>query len=563
MPQPRKPQPAPTVIASWHLSYTPRLPQPSRGIRRVLRIFRSGQNAAVNFCTTPGKSATSGTILARLEEFTREGVMKNSELRSDIHSIEPIPDSDRDSTGPQQMWIWAGANIAPVNWALGALGIILKLGLWENIGVIVFGNIIGCAIFAAFTVMGHKTGVNQMVLSRSAFGRRGAYLPSLLMFLMTLCWIGVNTYFPVKISIAILGQFGIPESLLTTFIVMTIVMVIQVVIGIYGFYAIRTFEKYTVPVTVAIMALMSVLAWSQPGVVNWNLTSSLPPGPHFAMLSLLTTAIGVGWGISWVTWASDYSRFVPRSVSSSSVFWYSYVGMFVPSVWLAILGATIASVTADTDPAKMVSAVFGGVASLLVLLMVLHGPIATNILNVYSAALAALSMGIRLSRTALALIVGIIGYLVTIYFVFAPSFAKAFDNWMISLLLWMSPWAGVILADFFIKRKSKIDVAELYASPETSAYGDINWGAIIAFLVGLAAGWSLEDGLVPALQGPLSGLMNGADLSWLAGIVVAGGLYLAIGGRTVPVSVVAAATPKRPLEVPATARGSGDFPALT
>jgi purine-cytosine permease-like protein len=262
------------------------------------------------------------------------------------------------------------------------------------------------------------------------------------------------------------------------------------------------------------------------------------------MLSLLTTAIGVGWGISWVTWASDYSRFVPRSVSSSSVFWYSYVGMFVPSVWLAILGATIASVTVDTDPAKMVSAVFGGVASLLVLLMVLHGPIATNILNVYSAALAALSMGIRLSRTALALIVGIIGYLVTIYFVFAPSFAKAFDNWMISLLLWMSPWAGVILADFFIKRKSKIDVAELYASPETSAYGDINWGAIIAFLVGLAAGWSLEDGLVPALQGPLSGLMNGADLSWLAGIVVAGGLYLAIGGRTVPASVVAATAAK-------------------
>ena len=465
--------------------------------------------------------------------------MTNSELRSDIHSIEPIPDADRDSTGAQQMWIWAGANIAPVNWALGALGIVLKLGLWETIAVIVFGNIIGCAIFAAFTVMGHKTGVNQMVLSRSAFGRRGAYLPSLLMFLMTLGWIGVNTYFPVKISMAILGQFGIAETLVTTFIVMTLVMVVQVVIGIYGFYAIRTFEKYTVPVTVVIMVVMSALAWSQPGVVNWNLTSSLPPGAHVAMLTLLMTAIGVGWGISWVTWASDYSRFVPRSVPSASVFWYSYVGMLVPSVWLAVLGATIASVTTDTDPAKMVSAVFGGVASLMVLLMVLHGPIATNILNVYSAALAALSMGIRLSRTALALVVGIIGYLVTIYFVFAPSFAKAFDNWMISLLLWMSPWAGIVLADFYIKRKSKIDIAELYAAPETSAYGDINWGAIVAFLVGLAAGWSLEDGLVPALQGPLSGLLGGADFSWLAGIVVAGGLYLAIGGRTMPASALA------------------------
>jgi NCS1 nucleoside transporter family len=465
--------------------------------------------------------------------------MSTPELRADVHSIEPIPDADRDSTGPQQMWIWAGANIAPINWALGALGIILKLGLWETIAVVVIGNLIGCALFAAFTVMGHKTGVNQMVLSRSAFGRRGAYLPSLLMFLMTLGWIGVNTYFPVKIAMAILGQFGIADTWFPTLVVITLIMVLQVGIGVYGFYAIRTFEKYTVPVTAVIMLVMSILAWTRPGVVNWGLTTTLPAGAHLAMLTLLMTAIGVGWGISWVTWASDYSRFVPRSVSSASVFWYSYVGMFVPTVWLAVLGATIASVTNDTDPAKMVSAVFGGVTSILVLLLVLHGPIATNILNVYSSALAALSMGVRLSRTALALIVGIAGYLVTIYFIFAPSFAKAFDNWMISLLLWMSPWAGVILADFFIKRRSHIDVPELYRSPETSAYGDINWGGIIAFLVGLIAGWSVEDGLVPALQGPVStGLLAGADLSWLVGIIVAGGLYLMLSRRTVAAPMV-------------------------
>jgi purine-cytosine permease-like protein len=248
------------------------------------------------------------------------------------------------------------------------------------------------------------------------------------------------------------------------------------------------------------------------------------------MLSLLTTAIGVGWGISWVTWASDYSRFVPRRVPSASVFWYSYVGMFVPTVWLAILGATIASTTLDTDPAKMVSAVFGGITSLLVLLLVLHGPIATNILNVYSAALAALSMGVRVSRTAMAVVAGLVGYLVTIYFVFQPSFAKAFDNWMISLLLWMSPWAGVILADFFVARRGRIDVEELYRDPDRSAYGDINWGAIVAFIAGLVAGWAVEDGLVPALQGPISTkLLAGADLSWLVGIVVAGALYLALG----------------------------------
>jgi purine-cytosine permease-like protein len=147
-------------------------------------------------------------------------------------------------------------------------------------------------------------------------------------------------------------------------------------------------------------------------------------------------------------------------------------------------------------------------------------------------------MDIRLSRTTIALIVGVASYLVTIYFVFVPSFAKAFDNWMISLLLWMSPWTGVVMADFFIKRRGRIDVAELYRAPEASAYGDINWAGIVAFLAGLIAGWSVQDGLVPALQGPIStGLLGGADLSWLVGIVVAGAMYLALGGRPVPAAV--------------------------
>src|SRR2546428_6892220 len=47
-----------------------------------------------------------------------------AELRVDVHNIEPIPEADKDSTGLQQMWIWAGTNIAPINWALGALGIV-------------------------------------------------------------------------------------------------------------------------------------------------------------------------------------------------------------------------------------------------------------------------------------------------------------------------------------------------------------------------------------------------------------------------------------------------------
>ena len=236
------------------------------------------------------------------------------EVRLDAHSIEPIPEADKDSTGWQQFWIWAGANIAPINWILGALGIVLGLGLTETIIIIVLGNIIGCAIFASMTVMGHKTGVNQMVLSRSAFGRRGGYLSSWMQFLMTMAWIGVNTYFPVVLAIAILGHFGIKDTFFLKFVVVTVIMVIQVGIGVYGFYLIRSFEKYTVPVTFGIFILMSILAWTRHDVVNWHLGTTLTGAAHFSSVTGLITAIGVGWGISWVTWASDYSRFVPKSV---------------------------------------------------------------------------------------------------------------------------------------------------------------------------------------------------------------------------------------------------------
>jgi cytosine/uracil/thiamine/allantoin permease len=102
----------------------------------------------------------------------------------------------------------------------------------------------------------------------------------------------------------------------------------------------------------------------------------------------------------------------------------------------------------------------------------------------------------------------------------------------------MSPWAGVVLADFFIHRRGRIDVAELYKDPERSAYGDVNWAGILSFLIGLIAGWSVEDGLVPALQGPIATkFLGGADLSWLVGIVVAGGLYLAFSRRTADLPV--------------------------
>ena len=76
-------------------------------------------------------------------------------LRVERHnSIEPVPDADRDAKPMDQAWIWAGANIAPINWVLGALGIVLGLGFWDTILALALGNLLGMGLFGLFELMG-------------------------------------------------------------------------------------------------------------------------------------------------------------------------------------------------------------------------------------------------------------------------------------------------------------------------------------------------------------------------------------------------------------------------
>ena len=444
-------------------------------------------------------------------------------VQLDQHGIEPIRPEDRTSTPWQQFWIWAGANIAPINWILGALGIYLGLSLVETTLVLIIGNIVGCAFFGLFCVMGHRTGVNQMVLSRAAFGRRGAYLPAVAQLLMTMGWLGVNTWVVLDLVLGIFKHMGYNHpGLGTKYAVGIGIMAVQVVIAIVGFYLIQSFEKYTVPVAGVIVIVMSILAWTKVSVV-WG-HSTAHGSDKVTAVTQLMTAIGVGWGITWLTWSSDYTRFIKPSVSDKKVFWTCWSAILIPTVWLGFLGATIASAGNNGGPADLVTAAFGSF-SIPVLFLVMHGPVATNILNLYSATLAALSLDVKMKRWQVSVIVSIIGVGALVWFIQSSNWANKFDQWLASVVLWISAWAGVITVDYLVIRRGKIDVPALYASPKESIYGDINWAAVIAMLTGVVAGWAWGFGLVKFLQGPIATRTNDIDLSWLTGFGVAAILY--------------------------------------
>jgi NCS1 nucleoside transporter family len=453
----------------------------------------------------------------------------------DAHGVEPIPSSGRDSTPREQFWIWAGANLAPINWVLGALGITLGLSLLETLIVIAAGNVVGCAVFGLFNVIGHRTAVNQMVLGRAPFGRRGAIIPGIVQCLLTMAWVGVNTWVVLDLVMAVLAKLGLHGGVALEYLVAALIMVVQLALALYGFYAIRTFEKYTVPLTVLVMAVMTVLALSH-AELHWTAATAVGTGDRLTAATQLMTAIGVGWGLTWLPYSADYSRFVRREATSKSVFWASALGMYVPTVWLAGLGACLASAGTGSDPSALVISTFGAMA-LPVLLLIMHGPVATNILNLYSCSLAALSIGIKVARWKVTLVAGLVASGVLVVFVQAGSFAQAFDNWMVSILIWITPWAAIVGVDYLVLRRGRLHIPSLYDA--RSPYGQWNVGALVSLALGLVAGWAWQYGLVPAMQGPLAVAVNNTDFSWLSGSVVAGGLYYLVGRRSRSLSVAA------------------------
>ena len=441
------------------------------------------------------------------------------------HLLTPIPERLRVSSAAHQFWIWAGANIAPINWVLGALGIALGLSLVQTIAVLVVGNAAGMLAFGLFVLMGQRTGVSQMVLSRSAFGRVGAFLPAALQGVLAIGWCAVNTWIILDLVVALLGRIGISGGTGLKIGVAAGIMIVQVGLATLGFRAIARFERWTVPITLLVLAAMTAVAWTRSGV-HWDYAGSGLHGLElWSVLSTIMTAIGIGWGITWFAYASDYSRFVPTSVPARRLYLASVLGQFVPTVWLGILGATLATVSQTVDPGQLVVQTFG-VLAVPVILLVLHGPIATNILNIYSCGLCAQTLGWNADRRKLSLGVGAFALAFTCFLITRDSFAESLDGWLAGLVTWVAPWATIMLIHYYAVRRQHIDVEALFGT--RTRLVAVSWPAMIAFLLGAVATWAYEYGIPTWLQGPLATASGNIDLSWLAGSVVAGLAYVAL-----------------------------------
>ena len=212
---------------------------------------------------------------------------------------------------------------------------------------------------------------------------------------------------------------------------------------------------------------------------GWGTLSQIPRKGDFPFMVGMDLVIAMP--ISWLPLVSDYSRFATDSKRS---FWGTWVGYFVVSSWMYLIGLTAALATQSPDPSGVVMNLmlkFGW--AIPALIIVLFSTFTTTFLDIYSTAISGLNIFPKLGERAGIWIGGILGIIVAIIF---PALLD-YEHFLLFIGAMFCPLFGIVLVDYFLLRRGEIDLEDLYKKEGKYWFAKgINPIAIIAWAIGFA-----------------------------------------------------------------------------
>jgi NCS1 family nucleobase:cation symporter-1 len=259
----------------------------------------------------------------------------------------------------------------------------------------------------------------------------------------------------------------------------------------------------------------------------------MPAGSNTAGTILLAISIFVAWQVTWAPYVSDYSRYLPENTPAWKTFVYTYVGSVVGATFAMVVGALAAIVALDPVSANAPSYLGGLLAGKWLFLIIfilgigsgnlgnLYGPFLTFYAIVSpSGALASKTTG-RMARLVTTTVIAVIGTFIAIKA--SSNFVKDLTNFLIFTLYLLVPWTAINLTDFYLIRRGKYDIPELFKAD--GIYGKFNWFALAVYALAVGVQFPfMNDSAV--YVGPVANALGGADIAWIVGFLFAGILYL-------------------------------------
>ena len=475
---------------------------------------------------------------------------------SPLHNedLAPVPIEKRTWTTYNYVALWIGMAHNIPTWLLASGLMLLGMAWYQAILTIFLANVIVLAPMLLNSHAGTKYGIPYPVFARASFGVFGANLPALLRAGVACGWFGIQTWIGGTAIFVLVGSmlgadswwntaqpiqigFGAAQPW-TMWLSFFIFWALNIAIILRGMEAVRHFENWAAPFVLIVAVLLLIYMVIQAGglgpIVNEHGTVGWGSDFWFGLFPPALMGMIAFWSTLSLN-MPDFTRFgrSQREQAIGQAIGLPVTMTIFPLIAVLVTSATVVvygkPVWSPVDLAGMIENPFINLFALFTLAVAtLSVNVAANIVSPsYDFSNAWPS---RISFRTGGLITGVIGILIQPWNLLASPDLYIF--------VWLGFYggatgaiAGVLIADYWLIRRTSLPLADLYKPDGLFRYArGWNWRAEVALVIGaaLALGGAYTasgqtgpfpvDGIVPILK-PLY------DYSWVVGLLVSGAVY--------------------------------------
>ena len=402
-----------------------------------------------------------------------------------------------------------------------------------------------------------KHGIPYPVFARVSMGVFGANFPAMARGIVAMFWYGAQTYAAsTAVALLITGLTGIEgEPMLlgmsgVMWISFIFVSAFQVYLFWQGIDLVRRFLNFAGPAVYVVMVVLMIAIWAKAGggllTEVGNIFSGGARSGGFEGLGsfgafLAVFSIMVGYFAAVVINFGDFARFVKNEDEMKkgnlwglvgNVVFFSFITLMITGGTIAIFGEYIASPTdmvAKVDNLLLtIVAAFAFFAATVGINMVANFvPPAYDLANLIPS---------KINFRVGGLITAAFGFIIGGLWVSTITKMGLFP-FVNTLGAILAPVFGIMITDYYIIKKQKIDVDDLFSDKKTGKYhynDGFNGKGMLAWVLSgyIAVGTVWPNILVFGLDDFFANLGGGGGYAWMIGAALGAVIHLAISNRS-------------------------------
>lgn len=442
-------------------------------------------------------------MATKVEELTKSYTNDGVEMDE---SLQPRSASDRKVNPLAYVFMWIGDGVNLGNMTLGA-GLIVAglatLNIYQTFAAAIIAIGIISAIFTLNDRFGYQTGAPYVVQLRMAFGVKGSIIPSLCRAIPAIVWYGFQSWIGGTalneiLKIVTNGAFN---SIAICFVALQL---IQIGLSLYGFHAVKWVETLSsIVIMLAFVYVFIILLTSYRGVIaeQWVHTTGSWGLPFFAFIMVF-----LGNYASIFLSAADYSRELKSGISNRKRGLLYFLPILIAYGSTLTIGAMLAAATGITNPVSAFAAISGNVyVTVFVSAFIVIGAVSVNMVANIIPPTYVITLITKVKYKPAVVITGLLGLVSFPWVLVQDSSSAGLGMFILIYSAFLGPIVSILLVDYYIIRKQRVNVAQLY--DERGAFAGYNPAALLALLAGAAAAFVV------------------VQLAWIIGFIVAGIVY--------------------------------------